>query len=149
MILFMFTWRGHIMHTGRCSSASPESPTSNQRGHWANCSLRVVRPELVAQVAAAHGAGLWSCFCDIVNVAPDQCSAAARDAATLPLCLGGLGLRSASLTSTPAYWASWADSLHMIRQQHPGVADRFVAGLEGGVRTPALGSAVDAARHWG
>ena len=46
-----------------------------------------------------------------------------------------------------ACWANWADSLHMIRQRHPGVADRFVAGLEGGVRTPALGSAVDAARH--
>ena len=65
----------------------------------ANYSLRVVRSELVAQFAAAHDAGLWSCLCHIVNVAPDQCSASARDAATLPLCLGELGLRSASRTS--------------------------------------------------
>ena len=53
--------------------------------------------------------------------------------------------------SVRADWAStvrcWADSLHMIRQRHLGVADRFVAGLEGGVWTPALGSTVDAARH--
>ena len=68
----------------------------------ANDSLRVV-----AQFAAAHDAGLWSCLCDIVNVAPNQCSASARDAATLPLCLGRSGLCSASRTSTPAYWASW------------------------------------------
>ena len=89
-----------------------------------------VRPELVAQFAAAHDASLWSCLCDIVNVAPDQCSASARDAATLPLCLGGLGLRSASRTTH-------------LRIGQAGVADRFVAGLDGGVRTPALGSAVD------
>ena len=101
----------------------------------------------MAQFAAAHDAGLWRCLCDIVNVALDQCSVGARDAATFPLSLGGLGLRSASRTSTPAYWASWADSLHMIRQRQTGVADRFVAGLEGGAWTPALGSAVDAARH--
>ena len=31
----------------------------------ANYSLRVVRPELVAQFAAAHDASLWSCLCDI------------------------------------------------------------------------------------
>ena len=113
----------------------------------ANYSLRVVRPELVAQFAAAHDAGLWRCLCDTVNVAPDQCSAGARDAATLPSSLGGLGLRSASRTSTPAYWASWTDSPHHDPPTAPWVADRIVAGLEGGVRTPALGPAVDAARH--
>ena len=31
MILFI-AWRGHIKHTGPCSSASLESPTSSQRG---------------------------------------------------------------------------------------------------------------------
>ena len=70
MILSMLIWRGHIKFTGRCSSASPESPTSNQRGHCASAlcqcqgvkTLRVVRPELVAQFAAAHDAGLWNCL---------------------------------------------------------------------------------------
>ena len=42
--------------------------------------------------------------------------------ATLPMRLGGLGLRSASRMSHSAYWASWADSLQMIAQRLPTVA---------------------------
>ena len=143
-----FIWRTHQAHR-TLRQGIPRVP--DVQSVWAlllhcasaraNYSLRV-RPELVAQFAAAHDAGLWNCLCDTANLAPDQCSASARDAATFPLCLGGLGLRSASRTNTAACWASWAGSLHMIRQRHLGVADRYVAGLEGGVRTPALGSAV-------
>ena len=44
IILFMLIWRGHIKLTGRCSSASPESPTSNQRGH---CSCIVPVPRRI------------------------------------------------------------------------------------------------------
>ena len=134
--------------TGRCPSASPESPTSNQRGHCfyivasarANLSLWVVRPALVAQFAAAN---LWSCLCDIVNVAPDQC----RRCCHASLCLGGLGLRSASRTSTPAYWASWADSLHMISPTAPRGCGPICGRSGRWCSDSALGSAVDAARH--
>ena len=37
-----------------------------------------------------------------------------------------MGLRSAVLTSGAAYWASWADSLHMIEQRHPAVANQIL-----------------------
>ena len=48
----------------------------------------------------------------------------------MPL-LFSLGQHAAlNAVRTPASWASRADSLHMIRQRHPAVADRFVAGLE-------------------
>ena len=60
-----------------------------------------------------HLSSLWGCLC--VNVAPDQCSVSAR-VATLPLCLGGLGLRSASRTSTLAYWQHEAGS--RVERQH-------------------------------
>ena len=43
--------------------------------------------------------------------------------------MGGCGLRSASRTSSSAYWASWADSLRMIHQRHPAVADQMVRSL--------------------
>ena len=37
-----------------------------------------------------------------------------RDIATLPMSLGGLGVRSALRTSKAVRWASWADCLPMI-----------------------------------
>ena len=39
------------------------------------------------------------------------------------------GLRSAVLTSGGAYWASWADSLDMIKQRHPAVANQILREL--------------------
>ena len=58
------------------------------------------------------------------GIAEDTCEAIAREAASLPLALGGPGLRSARRTHPSAYWASWADSLHMVQKCHPGVVDR-------------------------
>ena len=43
----------------------------------------------------------------------------ARHITTLPMRMGGLGLRSAVRTATGAYWASWADALHMVHQRSP------------------------------
>ena len=51
------------------------------------------------------------------------------DLASLPLSLGGLGLRSATLMSRPAYWSSWADCLGMVQQRHPTVSDCIVQAL--------------------
>ena len=76
------------------------------------------------------------CLCSILGVAVDQCDAVAR--ATASLSMGGVGLRSAARTCVPAFWASWADSLAMIRERHPGVASMIVDVLETGPTTPTL-----------
>ena len=49
-----------------------------------------------------------------------------------------LGLRSAVRTSNSACWASWADSLPMVRERHPEVADMIVNVLDGEPVTPIL-----------
>ena len=59
----------------------------------ANHLLRVVRPELVRDFAARHDSSLWTCMCEILRVDFGECSANARNSATLPLPLGGVGLR--------------------------------------------------------
>ena len=41
--------------------------------------------------------------------------------ASLPMRMGGLGLRSAVRTSPAAFWASWADALSMIQTRLPVV----------------------------
>ena len=43
----------------------------------------------------------------------------AQHITTLPMRMGGLGLRSAMRTAPGAYWASWADALHMLQQRLP------------------------------
>ena len=44
----------------------------------------------------------------------------ARHIATLPMRLGGLGLRAATRTAPGAFWVSWADVLHMIDKRRFG-----------------------------
>ena len=104
----------------------------------ANYSLRVVRPEWVHQFAVDHDRNLWKCLCAILRVSVDGCGEPARSTATLPLSLGGLGLRSAQRSSVAAYWASWADALPMIQERHPAVADQIVHRLEGFPDSPCL-----------
>ena len=49
--------------------------------------------------------------------------------ATLPLSMGGLGLRSAFRLRQAAHWASWGDCLEMIRDRCPLVFDRMMRSL--------------------
>ena len=63
--------------------------------------------------AEGHNTGLLNCFCSIMNIVPGQIHEVVKDIITMPLSIGGMGLRSAHRTSPPAYWASWADSLVM------------------------------------
>ena len=116
----------------------------------ANHSLRVVRPEWALEFARAHDQEVWECLCHILTV-PTGPESVARASTTLPLAMGGLGLRSAERTRWPACWASWADTLPMIRERHPEVADLIVYHLEGGASSPCVGSACRAAtsRRWG
>ena len=103
----------------------------------ANYISRVVEPEAAEEFCRRHDAGLWRCFCACLQIDPDQ-PQDVMDTATMPLVLGGLGLRSASRVSTPAYWASWADCLSMIHKRHPIVCAALVHELEGQPETPFL-----------
>ena len=50
--------------------------------------------------------------------------------ASLPLRLGGAGLRSAERTAPAAYWAAWADALEMLHARQPQWATRFCNELQ-------------------
>ena len=82
--------------------------------------------------------------CAIVRVGEDLCDSLVIDATSLPLSMGGLGLRSAVRTSNSAFWAGRADS--MVRERHPLVADMIVDALDSGPTTPILSAVVEAAR---
>ena len=105
----------------------------------ANFMLRVIRPELVRGYAEGHDRGIWTCLCKLLG---RSC-----ELASVPLSLGGLGLRSATRTREAAYWASWADCLFMVRKRHPVVADRILDALNNMDDVESTRSAAVAAHH--
>ena len=107
----------------------------------ANYLLRVVSPAATRGFAHRHNEGLWKCLCEILHVEADR-NAETKSAASMPLNLGGMGLRDAVRVAVPAYWAS---CIPMIFNRHPHVANLFVHELEG-AREGALGAAAEARR---
>ena len=55
--------------------------------------------------------------------------------AQLPCRFGGLGLRCADRTSEAAYWASWADALHMMTQRNPIACAKIIEVLRSNERS--------------
>ena len=55
----------------------------------------------------------------------------ARCLATLPMRLGGLGLRSATRMAPAAYWASWADAFPMISARLPSLGEEILEAMTG------------------
>ena len=92
----------------------------------ATYSLRGLPPQDTEHFATEHDADSRRCLSLLLGVSLTQVS---WEKSSLPMSMGGCGLRSASRTSSSAYWASWADSLRMIHKRHPAVADQMVRSL--------------------
>ena len=108
---------------------------AHQSGRTTCCALcaQTVCGGLLRHTTEAFGS-LWECVCTLLNISSRQ-HQSTRDTATLPLSLGGLGLRSAVRTSPSAFWTSWADCLPMIIRE-----------LDGHPVTPCLSAASRIAR---
>ena len=78
--------------------------------------LRTVPPAQSATYANSHDAGMWTATETVLGrlTRSVEQKDMARCLATLPMRLGGLGLRSATRMAPAAYWASWADAFPMI-----------------------------------
>ena len=106
-------------------------------GHWiqllnesaVSSDLRSVRPGQTQEFVARHDDNVWSCLFQIfgMRTAPSI----AHVFSTVALSAGGLGLASAVRVRV-AHWSSCSDSLRMIRQRHPFIAEFIVAGLADG-----------------
>ena len=69
--------------------------------------------------ALEHDEALWDTFCKLFGAGDLSKDNLARNVATLPGRLGGLGLRSAVRNSAAAYWASWVNSLPVFATKMP------------------------------
>ena len=94
--------------------------------------LRTLPPSQSKQYAIAHDEGMMRVMDSLMGGLPGE-SQAKEDAyrlATLPMRMGGLGLRSATRMAPAAHWASWADALHMVHERLPALAQSTVIQLE-------------------
>ena len=88
----------------------------------ANCVARVVEPQMAAAFCRDVGVS--------VQNSPHISRARGRRGRNCYAFCFGRQLRSACRGSTPAFWASWADTLPVIVGRHPRVARQLVAELE-------------------
>ena len=98
-----------------------------------NYLLRVVHPGLTARFAAHHDASLWA-LSQLVSAPPTHMF---WDVVSLPFSRGGLGLRSAFLTTNAAYWSRCAPAFKnttKIQREHPQREKKNENGCERGLK---------------
>ena len=91
----------------------------------ANHTIRTLPPAMSAGDAQGHDEGIWATARHLLSEVPGSQAEQDRvqQSATLPMRMGGLGLRSASLCFPAAYSASWSDALPMIDKRYPAIAE--------------------------
>ena len=73
----------------------------------ANHTMRTMPPSLSAACCLAHDEGIWSTATRLLGGIPDENDEEVHELATLPMRMGGLGLRSVERCAPAAFWASW------------------------------------------
>ena len=96
----------------------------------ANHTMRTMPPSHSAVYCRAHDVGIWHTARELLGDIPSDREAEAQQLSTLPMRMGGLGLRSAERLAPAAFWASWADALAMISARNPEIASEVVRRLD-------------------
>ena len=96
----------------------------------ANHTMRTMPPSQSATYCCVHDAGIWETAKALLGDIPGDRELEAQQLSTLPMRMGGLGLRSAERCAPAAYWASWADAFPMISKRNPEVASEVVRRLD-------------------
>ena len=92
--------------------------------------MRTMPPSQSVAYCMAHDSGIWETAKSLLQGIPSHEEVESRSLSTLPMRMGGLGLRSAERCAPAAYWASWSDALKMIGERTPDVAVDVVRQLE-------------------
>ena len=123
---------GKPFHGSRTCSRAGKS-FSSARVCAATTFCELCPPSQSAHYAAEHDEGTQRTMRALLGDIPgsDQEKQDAARLATLPMRLGGLGLRAAVRMAPAAYWASWADALPMLQERLPVEAQNAVNVLDG------------------
>ena len=73
-----------------------------------------------------------------MGLGTDAVCHSAKITTSLPLAVGGLGLRSATKLRFAAHWASCADTIKMVNERHPEVAERIIQSIRDRDDAPSI-----------
>ena len=112
--------------------------------------LRTLPPSVSASCATGHDAGMQRTMEALLGGLPGDPiqKRVAHTISSLPMRMGGLGLRSASRMAQSAFWASWADAMPMISERLPEVANRVELQLAMEEPVGSLGELQEAAQSF-
>ena len=106
-----------------------------------NYQLRMLPPETTARFAENHDVAVAVSLTRLLDTAP-------LTAQALPLHLEGLGLTPATATATPAYRASWADTVRVLHEHAPQQASAIQRQFSHpNEATPTVRAAAHCAEH--
>ena len=91
---------------------------------------------------------MFACLANLLEVPAEAVADSAQAVATLPLSLGGLGMRSSVRLRHAAHWASWADSIKMITERHPEVSTMILRAVDRQHASPSFMGVVPVCRLW-
>ena len=113
-----------------CSSGSWRSRTPKRVGCSCWCAFQPRRTSgnQTRDFAERHDGLVWKCLKGVLGTPGAPPSAKAT--ANLPLSMGGLGLSSAMGVRTAAFWASWVNSMKMVKERHPTIVNETTVGID-------------------
>ena len=117
-----------------CGKQSHGFQISSVRGKFlSSVQGRTLPPSLSAEYAHRHDDGMWQAMGALLEglTGTEEQKSTTWQLTTLPLRMGGPGLRCAGRMAPAAYWSSWADTLPMIHERLPQAAQNVVDGLQG------------------
>ena len=93
--------------------------------------LRTLMPTDSCGYARKHDEGMQQAMFKLLSLtAHQQKMQQVKDMMSLPMRLGGLGMRSATRVAPAAHWGSFADALHVINEKQKCIADAMQHALD-------------------
>ena len=100
--------------------------------------LRNVPLHLCQYIAEWHDNAIWQSLLALFELDAALVGDASWFVASLPIRLGGLGIRSCTRLAAAIHWAAWADSFENLHKRFPTLAAKITRALDEGSTAPSL-----------
>ena len=93
---------------------------------------------LCKPIAEWHDAAIWQSLLALFDLEPACVGDESWYVSSLPIRLGGLGMRSSVRLAAAVHWAAWADVFENLHKRFPSLASKITLALNNGSAAPSL-----------